>query len=200
MLALMACIPQACQNFGEFWKIAETEGYAGVTLPPALHPVLATFAQADANGSEYAAVATDSAGNTIAVGRRINTGVVDFGSGVLTTLGGHANHNHLVVKFNSAGVPLWVKSIITAAHQSKATGVATDAAGNIYVVGSYYGNGSFNFGSGIISNTNKNGNPYLIKYDPNGNIIWTRGLTTGAANNEASAVTVEPSSNVSMGG
>lgn len=199
MLALMACTSQACQNFGEFWKVGDTR-VGGAALPSALNPVLGISAQVDANGSEYAAIATDGAGNMIAVGRRNNTSVVDFGSGVATTLGGHSNYNNLVVKFNSAGVPLWVKSVNAVVNQTRASGVATDSAGNIYVCGVFFGTGSFNFGSGALSSTNNNNNPYLIKYDPNGNVLWTRGLTTGTANNEANAIAVDASGNVYVGG
>jgi hypothetical protein len=73
-----------------------------------------------------------------------------------------------------------------------ASGVAKDSDGNIYVVGTTDGN----LGGSVTSGTN---DVYLQKYDPSGNLVWTRSLgASGSA--QGYAVTVDANNNVIVTG
>jgi hypothetical protein len=53
-------------------------------------------------------------------------------------------------------------------------GIVADDVGNFYVTGSYQG--EINFGGNTLFSTNPNNSQsgYLVKFDPNGNVLWAR--------------------------
>jgi hypothetical protein len=74
-----------------------------------------------------------------------------------------------IVKYNTNGVAQWAKDF-----EATATGVATDKAGNVYVTGFF--NKTVNFGGISLSlgpNQSYQGTDiFIVKYDPEGNIVW----------------------------
>lgn len=96
-------------------------------------------------------VATDAAGNVYTTGHF--TGTADFnpGSGIteLTALG---NLDIFVSKLTAAGDLVWAKQI-GGTDVDKAASMTVDAAGNVFVVGTFMGTCDFDPGNGTTSLT-----------------------------------------------
>jgi hypothetical protein len=97
-----------------------------------------------------------------------------------------------LAKYDGAGTPQWTRAIASSGGGERSTGVATDGAGNVYVVGDTSGDfgGSGNAGEG---------DAYVIKYDGAGNRVWARQLGT-AKSDSADAVTTDAAGNIYVGG
>ncbi|GAH42330.1 unnamed protein product, partial [marine sediment metagenome] len=72
----------------------------------------------------------------------------------------------LLIKYNSAGDLLWSRQIGTP-EVDEGRGVAVDASGDVYVTGETSGN---------LARTRigYDDDVFLLKYDPNGNLLWSR--------------------------
>lgn len=79
------------------------------------------------------------------------------------------------MKLTSDGDVQWVKRAIGAGHE-KGKGITYDQSGNLYVAG--YFSGQTNFSGTTINNNSVTGG-YLVKYDPNGQLIWVKGNCCG---------------------
>ena len=80
------------------------------------------------------AIATDAAGNSYTTGY-YNGSLLTFGSIVLNSAASTTNVGDLfVVKYNTAGTPLWAKNLV-ASTGARGHGIALDAAGNCYLTG-----------------------------------------------------------------
>jgi uncharacterized delta-60 repeat protein len=91
-------------------------------------------------------VAADSSGNIVAVG---------YGDNGYTT-----PYDYLTIKYDSVGETLWTRRYDGPAHSGdKASAVAVDAAGNVYVTGS-------------ITVASGHPNCGTIKYAPDGHLLW----------------------------
>ncbi|MFH1249938.1 MAG: T9SS type A sorting domain-containing protein [bacterium] len=109
----------------------------------------------DTGETDYAEdITTDYQGNIIVVG---------------TTIPEEINppnrEDILIIKYNQVGDTLWIQTY-DSTYVDEAYGVATDKQANIIVVGS-------------IHNDMTNADIHIVKYDPNGNLIWTQTYTNG---------------------
>jgi hypothetical protein len=138
-----------------------------------------------AAGAEIHSVATDEAGNLYIAGytQQALPGQISMGE-----------IDAFVSKFNSAGDELWIRQFGTG-YTDYAWGVAVDAAGNIYAVGSTYGAFSGQTGTGIPGYLDI----YVRKYDGAGNEIWTRQLGS-TADDDAHGIAVDNAGNVHISG
>ncbi len=75
---------------------------------------------------------------------------------------GQANGDALIVRLSQTGATLWAKTIGNSASIELMRGVVEDAAGNLIVVG------------GIRDNTTNDENELVIKFDQDGNLLWSR--------------------------
>ncbi|MCE9669308.1 SBBP repeat-containing protein [Myxococcus stipitatus] len=75
-----------------------------------------------------------------------------------------------VAKYDNAGNAQWVRLLGTP-ERDRATAVATDAAGNVYVVGHTFGGFDFYVNAGGIDS-------FVAKYDAQGNRLWLRQFGT----------------------
>lgn len=100
------------------------------------------------------AVTLDNAGNIFITGN--TTGSLD---GVNA-----GNTDVFVTKFDSAGNETWTRQLGTADYES-GNSIAADAAGDVYISG---------FTTGSLGGPSSGGNDViLVKYDADGNLIWT---------------------------
>jgi len=85
-------------------------------------------------------------------------------------------------------------------HDDGATSVATDASGNILVVGYFY-NSSITFGSTTLSNTAPNfyTDIFIVKYDVTGNVLWAKSAG-GDSDDNVTSVATDASSNILVAG
>lgn len=94
-------------------------------------------------------------------------------------------------KYKSDGTPLWTKQFGTGSFDS-ATGLSTDAANNLYVVGDVEGRlpGQVYLGYGDV---------FIRRYKPDGTELWTRQFGTSGVDH-AGAVTADVSGDVYIAG
>ncbi len=114
-------------------------------------------------------VAVDAMGNALLGGTF--QGTVDFGVGMAKSLGGA---DVFAVKLASDGKPLWLRPFGGAGDDYGY--VATDAAGNILLTGSYpatidFGGGKLTSAGGI--------DAFVAKLDPDGKYLWGRSYGKG---------------------
>jgi hypothetical protein len=123
--------------------------------------------------SSFAAVAADNGGNIYAAGSIVGTGSYTFG-GSVSTSGASTSSNGLLVKYNSTGTAQWANSVVGGGGASAFTGVATDASGNVFVVGTITEAGSFDFGHGVhVDGAYVFGDSLvLVKYNASGVAQW----------------------------
>jgi hypothetical protein len=119
---------------------------------------------------------------------------VDLGTGELTSLG---ENDVFVAKYSAAGTPLWSKRV-GGSSDERAKAVAVDGSGNVFVTGIF--RGTVDFGGGPISASTGAANAFLVKYSPTGAHMWSKRLSTIASLDEGTALAVDGSGNVVVGG
>ena len=129
-------------------------------------------------------ITTDVAGNIYAAGT-FSSNPIDFDPGTgganLTPMG-PGGSNVFLSKFDASGNFQWVKQICP--WNSSVNAVKLDAAGNIYIAGSYTGAGSnIDFDPGpsvypLSSTTTPSGSfaAFITKLDASGNFVWARSI------------------------
>lgn len=135
-------------------------------------------------------VVTDQAGNIYVSG--IYSATAIFGS---DTLSGSAYSDIFIIKYDSNGNQQWIRSA-GGTGNDYVEDIAVDAAGQIYLAGSFQSLATF----GTISISSSGGfDAFLAKYDPQGNTLWVRsGSSTGS--DQANSVACDASGNVYMTG
>ena len=128
-------------------------------------------------------------GNAVKLDASGNIYVAGATTGKLGTnvFGGQDN---FLSKFDSGGQMLWTRQWGTTSDDT-ANGMALDQEGNIFVVGQTYGKlGSTSFG---------NGDMFLTKIDPAGNVLWSQQYGT-TSTDTAMSVLVDDETNIYVGG
>jgi hypothetical protein len=119
-----------------------------------------------ASGNESGtAVAVDAGGNIFVAG--YFQGSVDFGGGLLTSVGGY---DLILAKYSPSGAHLWSKRFGSSGNELVSS-IALDAAGNIFLGGSFYGTGNF---GGANLNSAGDADAFLAKFSPQGDPIWAQ--------------------------
>ena len=135
-------------------------------------------------------VASDAAGNVLAVGDFENT--ISPAGTALTSAGGL---DVFVVKYGPTGTPLWSRRFGGSAFDY-GYGAALDASGNAIVTGAFYG--TVDFGGGPL--TSAGGlDVFVAKYGPTGGHIWSRRFG-GSADDVGYGVAVDASGSVLVTG
>ena len=117
------------------------------------------------------AVAVDSLGNVYVAGF-FSSPIIAFDSiSLMNTDTSCHNYDLFLAKYDSSGNILWAKSVGGVNFQ-RANSIAIDTSGNIYVTG-LFSSPNVTFGSYILTG-NGEADVFLVKYDPNGNVIWAK--------------------------
>ena len=117
-------------------------------------------------------IAVDGAGNVYVTGRSQGSG---------------AGFDYVTVKYNSGGSQQWVSRYNSGSGDDEATGIAVDAAGNVYVTGRSQGGAT--------------GFDYVtIQYDSSGNQKWVQRYDYSKGIDEASAIVLDSTGNVCVTG
>src|SRR5262249_27133527 len=135
------------------------------------------------------AIAVDSAGNVYTTGRI--WGSVDFdpapnkgssGQLVLTGTPYSGAGIPFVAKFNSSGSLAWAKTLAYGVSS-----MAVDAAGAVYLTGSFTGTVDFDPNAGVANRTSAGGSDIFVeKLDTNGAFQWV--ITTGTSGDDGGGV------------
>ncbi|RAK68184.1 SBBP repeat-containing protein [Hymenobacter edaphi] len=138
---------------------------------------IGTYSYSSANNPRYGnSLATDASGNVWLAG--YFSGTATFGSTSLTATSGYAP-DAFVAKLDASGTWLWARQAVGSA-QDDVRGLALDAAGNAYLVGSTVSN-TLGFGAISLSNTNPGSNGFVTKIDPAGTWLWARQVGANVA-------------------
>ena len=124
-------------------------------------------------GGEGYTVAIDRANNAFLTGCLIGTQT--FGSNTINC--NNPWGNAYLVKYDKNGNALWAKAPTSSTSSySKADVVATDSAGNSFISGVFTDTVSFGSYQLITQNIGivNAGDIFLVKYDPNGNVLWAK--------------------------
>ena len=131
-------------------------------------------------------VATDTSGNVIVAGGFFGT--VDFGGGTLTSAG---DQDVFVAKLDVDGNHVWSDRFGDVLGDL-ATGVTTDPAGNIVMIGGFFG--TLDLGGATLGPlTGAEFAPFVVTLDSAGNHQWSKQLGDGAAPSELSQVAIDDS-------
>jgi hypothetical protein len=137
------------------------------------------------------ALSLDDSGN-IAIGGYFS-GTVDFGSGPITSQG---SWDAFAAKFTPSGATIWARDL-GGTNTDEVLGVATDANGNVVVVGAF--KGTMDLGGGPLS-SNGYWDGFAAKYSAaSGAYVW--GKSFGGVNDDlANAVATDASGNAIVTG
>ena len=112
-------------------------------------------------------IAVDGAGDVYVSGYFFGT--INFGSLPLTG-NGNSNPDAFLVKYNSAGNPIWARQSAAPAG-GLGTAVAVTQNGSVHFVGRFLGTATF--GSSVLTSAGQS-DVFHVKYDGSGSVIWAR--------------------------
>jgi hypothetical protein len=139
-------------------------------------------------------LALDAAGNVVVTG--LFAGASDFGQKDLVSNGGH---DAFVVKLNPTFSFVYTRKVGGIAEDTGAA-LALDAAGNVYVTGSFNASGDFNPGKKTATLLSQGlEDVYLVKLDVNGNFVYVKQFG-GGSGDEGIGVAVDRFNNVLLTG
>jgi hypothetical protein len=144
----------------------------------------------------------DRDGNIYISGSYSASAVVFNANGTtFTTLPTSVGSDGFIVKYDTSGSAQWAARV-SATGNDQLRGLSTDTNGNVYATGQY---------NGPLTIFNANGTPFitlpnlgtgdvaLIKYDPNGNVIWATRVS-GSSSESSANTSTDSSGNVYLTG
>ena len=119
-------------------------------------------------------LATDAKGNVFVTGY-FNDAFINFGGFTITNPGFSGTY---LVKYDSIGNITWAKGAGVGANVFVPAGifgssVCTDTSGNVFLTG-FFISSSIAFGTDTLTIAGSNPDIFLVKYDPNGNVLWAK--------------------------
>ena len=144
-------------------------------------------------------VTTDASGKVYLTGYFASDAIM-IGTTTLTNASPGQNYaDVLIAKLDSAGNNIWAKSG-GGDYVDIPKSISVDKSLNVYVAGSF-SSSSILFGTVLLPNATlvDTSNIFLVKYDPNGNVLWAK-TEGGARNDFATSVTVGASGAVYLTG
>ncbi|MES2592269.1 MAG: SBBP repeat-containing protein [Bacteroidota bacterium] len=119
---------------------------------------------------EAYSIAIDDAGNSYITGSFEAT--LNFGSVTLTAsvAGNIYASDVFIAKYNSLGALVWAQKAGSTSYDY-GNGIATDAAGNVYVTGLFMGTATF---GSLTVTSSADYDIFIAKYDSSGNALWVK--------------------------
>lgn len=114
--------------------------------------------------------------NNIFITGMFNGSTQTFGTYTLTKAG---LQDYYLVKYDANGNVIWAKNS-TCTGADGGMSISSDAAGNIYLTGTYFGS-TMTLGTNTLSNAGGN-DIFVTKMDNNGNVLWA--TSAGGVNND----------------
>jgi hypothetical protein len=144
------------------------------------------------------AVTTDPYGNVYVTGT-FTSPTITYGTTTLTKL--HTTSGELfIVKYDASGNVVWLKGT-TSSDKTIPTSIVTDATGNVYVAGFFFGT-KLILGTDTLVNADNSGHTediFLVKYSSSGSLIWAKSAgSTGI--DRAYSVAIDASGNAYITG
>lgn len=151
--------------------------------------IWAKNAGGEGGSGDYSTVSLDKDDNVVISG--IAGVVMDFGNGIKFT---NEKGGMYLAKYTNGGKLLWAKLPY---GKGEAQGVSTDTDGNIFMGGYFTKTISFDDVT-LNSFSEKNGDAFVAKYSPTGQVIWARNF--GGDDNEIASCETDQFGNVYLAG
>ncbi len=121
-------------------------------------------------------IVLDTAGNIYITGAFSDT--VDFNEGgTPLTLVSPRSTNVFVLKLDKDGATVWASGMGGTTSGDEGTGIALDAAGNVYTVGIFFGTADFDPGPATANLTNAGSSDIFVsKLNASGAYVWAKGF------------------------
>jgi hypothetical protein len=146
------------------------------------------------NSLRATGLSLDTSGNVYTVGSF--QGVADFRTSILTSAG---SDDAFVLKLDSAGNFVWARSM-GGASSDVINGVAVDARGSVYTIGTFNGTADFDPGPGTFSLIAVGSDDaFISKLDGAGDFVWARQLG-GPGDDRGIGLTLDANGNVYSAG
>jgi hypothetical protein len=139
-------------------------------------------------------ITTDASGNVYTTGTFEETADFDPSAGTsnLTSAGGL---DIFIQKLDASGNLLWAKAMGGTPHDYGYS-ITTDASGNVYTTGTFFGIVDFDPSSGTTNLTSAGDRDIFIqKLDASGNLLWAKAMG-GYSSDEGRSITTDASGNV----
>jgi formylglycine-generating enzyme required for sulfatase activity len=137
-------------------------------------------------------LAVDSAGNSYALAFANNSDTITFGATNLSTPGNYGEST-LLIKYDNTGTVQWAQ-LIGGSGETYATGIAVDAAGYVYVNGSFTEN--MTIGTSNLVSIGSTKNVFFAKFDNSGKLIWVQQPQGDVGNLAGGGVAIDRAENV----
>lgn len=151
------------------------------------------------DGDTPYSITVDKFGSVYTVGTFFGTADLDptIAGTYTATAAGWPNPDAFISKLDSNGNFVWSKSV-GGSYSDYATSVQTDAVGNVYISGYFYGLADFDPGpSTHILNGNDS---YVLKLDMNGNFVWVQQIVVLNSNSQCKSSTIDGTGNIYITG
>lgn len=147
------------------------------------------------SGAVYAfGLSVDKLGNSYYTGY-FSGGSTSFGGYTLTNNGGN---DMFVVKYDPSGNVLWARSS-GGSNDDEGYCSAVDTSGNVYVGGMFLSS-AITFGVTTLSYSGGGAaQPFIVKYDANGNVLWAK-CGSGGGGNTAQSMGIDEDGDTYLGG
>lgn len=137
------------------------------------------------------AIRTDLSNNIYLTARFIGTSDFDPGAGVANLIGNTIVGNIALAKYDAQGNYIWAASLGAPGIRPEYTSLDLDKYGNIYLSGSFGGEGDFDPGTDTM---NLPGGIFIARYDSNGNYVWAKNIGNPEQKGNVYGMTVEAAS------
>jgi hypothetical protein len=149
--------------------------------------------------------ATDSAGNIYTYGKFSGTKDFDASNAVFNLTAGNSTCSNYITKYSSSGNFVWAKTFGSTSTNGldRPQAITVDAAGNVYVTGSFTGTGDFNPGTAVVTLTGfvffgqEYDTLFALKLNTNGDFVWAK--TIGSQHSKGYSIKIDSNSNVLLG-
>lgn len=150
--------------------------------------------------STFLSVLVDNSNNVIVSGRQWGNGTNTYAPGItLTTT--TANAIPFLLKLDTSGSVQWISSITAGTSGTALNALASDAAGNIFAVGTHSGTGTNTYAPGVtITGPHSSSSSILLKFNSSGTAQWARTLTAAPSSSAFNAVVLDGSGNIFISG
>jgi gliding motility-associated-like protein len=195
---------------GDFWNTVDFDPGPGTANLTSLGGYDIFITKYDANGDFVWAkslggtrynfgygITVDASGNVYTTGWYDGTVDFDPGAGTfnLAANNGLGYYDVFISKLDANGDFVWAKSM-GGSGSDEGMGIDLDAAGNIYIAGSYAYTVDFDPNAGVSNLTSPDFDAiFIAKYDSNGNLIWAKSID-GTHNQEAYNLSLDATGNV----
>lgn len=123
----------------------------------------------------------DTFGNVYVTGS-FNSSSMTFGAFTINNSVNTGNYGYdiFIAKYDAMGNAQWARDAGGMGPSDFALSIATDGSGNAYITGQYY-TPSITFGTTTLNNTDTsststNIESFIVKYSPQGNVVWAHGI------------------------